>query len=180
MYYTVWRQVGGECYVAVLDSTDGLHWTRPQLNIYDHPELADNNVVIDTVSDGFFIFYDTNPDCPAEERYKGLASSHFDPTNWPQKPGGLWCFTSPDGYHFKPSHLVCVKGYFDSLNTAFWDGEKYTCYIRNYHNIPGGVFTDGFTDYNERKQILFSTANEGIRDVRIMYSTDFRNWTEPD
>ena len=179
MYYTTWRRTGG-AYVAVIESTDGLHWTRPELNIYDHPELAENNAVIDKVTDGLFVFYDTNPACPAQEKYKAFSRCHFNPENWTELPGGLWCFTSPDGYHFKVSHLMATYGMFDSLNVAYWDGERYVCYIRNFHNIPGGIMTDGIEDYNRRKEVPEALLNEGIRDVRVMYSTDFRNWTEPE
>ena len=179
MYYTTWKRTGG-AYVAVIESTDGLHWTRPVLNIYEHPELADNNVVIDKVTDGLFVFYDTNPDCPLEEKYKAFSRCHFNPENWTELPGGLWCFTSPDGYHFKVSHLMATYGMFDSLNVAYWDGEKYVCYIRNFHKIPGGIMTDGIEDYNRRQEVPQVLLNEGIRDVRVMYSTDFRNWTEPE
>ena len=178
MYYTTWKRNGG-AYVAVIESADGLHWTKPQLNIYDHPELTDNNAVINRVSDGIFVFCDTNPNCPAEEKYKAFCRCNLNPNDWTDKTGGLWCFTSPDGYHFKVSHLMTVCGTFDSLNVAFWDGERYVCYIRNSHEIPGGVFTDGITDFNRRSEVTLPVLNLGIRDVRVMYSDDFRNWTEP-
>ena len=107
MYYTTWKRNGG-AYVAVIESADGLHWTKPQLNIYDHPELTDNNAVINRVSDGIFVFCDTNPNCPAEEKYKAFCRCNLNPNDWTDKTGGLWCFTSPDGYHFKVSHWCLV------------------------------------------------------------------------
>ena len=177
LYYLPWHPTKGS-YVAVIESKDGLNWYKPQLNIYDHPELADNNVVMDHIPDGTFVFYDTNPDCPLEERYKATAKATLPDENG-KAQGGLWCFTSPDGYHFKPSHVMTVHGTFDSINTVHWDGEKYICYLRNFHNIPGGVMTEGITDYNVRHQVTLENLNKGIRDIRVMYSKDFHDWTEP-
>ena len=67
MYYMSWYDDCTKVYLAVVESQDGIHWTRPHLDIFNHPELECNNVVIDPLPDGCFVFYDTNPDCPAEE-----------------------------------------------------------------------------------------------------------------
>lgn len=71
--------------------------------------------------------------------------------------GGLLAFKSTDGLNWsrmgdKP---IISKGYFDTQNNAFWDktSQRYLCYIRDFHN--------------------------GVRDIRMSTSTDFRTWTEP-
>ena len=51
MYYLPWYEKCTEVYLAVLESDDGIHWTRPQLNIFDHPELEINNVVMDNLKE---------------------------------------------------------------------------------------------------------------------------------
>ena len=51
---------------------------------------------------------------------------------------------------------IITKGAFDTQNIAFWDPVRhhYWCYLRDFHN--------------------------GIRDIRVATSDDFRTWTEPD
>ena len=72
-------------------------------------------------------------------------------------PGGLWAYKSADGLHWSAlvDQPVITKGAFDTQNNAFWDPLRhhYWCYIRGFHN--------------------------GIRDIRVATSPDFRTWTEP-
>jgi hypothetical protein len=72
--------------------------------------------------------------------------------------GGLWAYKSSDGLHWSrlAEKPVITKGAFDTQNNAFWDELRrhYWCYIRDFHN--------------------------GIRDIRVATSTDFRTWTEPE
>jgi hypothetical protein len=73
-------------------------------------------------------------------------------------PGGLLAYKSSDGIHWSrlTEKPIITKGAFDTQNNAFWDPlrKHYWCYIRDFH--------------------------QGIRDVRVATSTDFRNWTEPE
>ncbi len=72
-------------------------------------------------------------------------------------PGGLWAYKSDDGLHWSPlaDQPIVTKGAFDTQNNAFWDPLRrhYWCYFRDFHN--------------------------GIRDIRVSTSPDFRTWTEP-
>ncbi len=72
-------------------------------------------------------------------------------------PGGLWAYKSVDGLHWSPlaNQPVITKGAFDTQNNAFWDPlrHQYWCYVRDFH--------------------------DGIRDIRVATSADFRTWTEP-
>lgn len=165
LYYYVWSWGKSARYLAVIESEDGITWTRPQLGIYEHPELEVNNVCLDncgTVS----VFYDTNLDCPENERYKAVGP--YDREVEPGKTvGELWCYTSPDGYHFKLSHCITANGLFDSLNVAFWNAEtsEYYCFYRNMHRANGSD-SSGWN-------------NDDIRDIRVICSQDFYNWSEP-
>lgn len=72
-------------------------------------------------------------------------------------PGGLFAFKSSDGVHWTRlgEGPIITKGAFDTQNNAFWDPirKHYWCYVRDFHN--------------------------GVRDIRVSTSPDFRNWTEP-
>lgn len=162
LYYISWNpyeeNAQFDMCCCVIESEDGINWTKPELNIYDRPELKKNNVVMTNVLDNMFVFYDTNPDCPKEEKFKALIKECIDH----ERPNKLWCFTSADGYHFERSHMITDHGYFDTLNTACYKDGKYYCFIRSFHNVT------------EREDINFA-----IRDVRVLTSNDFKNWTEP-
>ena len=149
--------------VAVLESKDGIHWTRPHLNIVDPPtpDWEVNNIVLGPTMDGAFVFYDQNPACPPEEKYKAVGQARA-PHDGQDSVHGLWCWVSPDGYHFTLSHLLSTKGHFDSLNTMFWADGKYHCYFRGFHNIDPNL-----------------TISKATRDVRYMYSEDMYHWSEP-
>lgn len=115
MYYTVWKWGGGD-YTALIESKDGIEWARPNLKLFLHPELEINNACIDAGTR--FVFYDTNPDCPKNERYKALGPYDEELENG-EKRHGLWYYVSSDGYSFTRSHCITNDGHFDSLNTAF-------------------------------------------------------------
>ncbi|MBR3504012.1 MAG: hypothetical protein IKO07_07180 [Clostridia bacterium] len=177
MYYQPWYEEDMTPCVCVIESEDGVNWFRPRLNIFKGHDIKENNIVIEHVKDGIFVFYDPNPNCPESEKYKAIGSaSMLHPDG--EKKTSLCCFTSPDGYHFTLSHPMTRYGAFDSLNTALWDGERYVCYLRSFHNIPG-VSKETSLDlgqiYSHEKVWLYAT-----RDIRVMYSDDFRNWTIPE
>ena len=166
MYYINWDvEDSKERYLAVAESPDGITWTKPDLGIYDHPELEHNNVIMDG-ADCIFVFYDTNPDCKPEEKYKAVSpyyntvdgKSHLE----------LWAYVSADGYNFTLSHPIAddTKGHFDSHNTVHFRDGRYACYFRSMHNESGEDVRDWGHNY--------------IRDIRVMYSDDFKSWTEPE
>jgi hypothetical protein len=201
MYYSAWEQtkkkhdddeVGSNVSrICVLESQDGMTWTRPNVGLYEYEGNTDNNIVIPEMDfrDNAFIFYDTNPNCPPEERYKCLADGIPAATEEDKyRPGamkrGLWYYYSADGYKFHCYGLVTACGNFDTLNTARWDGKRYVSYIRNYHNIDmdgvtGQCTAEGIEDIND-SNVPFANKNKGIRDIRVMYSDDFRHWTRPE
>lgn len=178
MYYIAWGH--NEIRLCVLLSRDGIHWTRPSLGIYEYQGSTDNNIVMneDMLTDNMFVFYDTNPACPPDARYKAIGQGkNACPDGIIRR--GLWCYYSEDGFRFRKSHLMTVQGAFDSLNTVHWNGTQYVAYIRNFHNIPDGLYPDGIHDINN----LIETEkelNKAIRDVRRMVSDDFIHWSEPE
>ncbi len=146
------------CYAESRDG--GLTWVKPRLGIIDFKGSKDNNCILDKKSfgrgwDNFMVFKDANPACPPDERYKGIGAH-----------GGLWCFLSADGIHFRKGWKIAVPGAFDSLNIAFWDKTRgeYHLYFRWLHNA-----TTTTPD---------KWGNNDIRDVRHCVSKDFKTWSE--
>ena len=140
-------------YTCTAESTDGIHWRRPELDLFEVRGRRVNNVVLTAAVGGrathnLSPHLDTRKDIPASERYKALGGGK----------GNLLAFVSPDGIHWNPlgDAPVITAGYFDSLNQAFWDGEReeYRAYVRDF--------------------------NDDGRDIRTCTSKDFRQWTEPE
>ena len=146
--------------VCCIESEDGIHWTRPELDIHSFGEYEKTNILIDLTDvpkmDNFHCFIDENPNCPPDERIKATFFCG-------DEEGYLWCWTSVDGYHFKPGWRMTNRGRFDTQNVAFWSAEfnQYFCFIRDFHDIPNG------------------DLNAGIRDIRYITSPDFKTWSDP-
>ena len=166
LYYLGWEMISSdatqhttsEIKVCYAESKDGIHWVKPKLGLREFNGSKENNIILDQTDnsfDNFFVLIDENPACPAEEKYKGIASSE----------GGLWCFVSPDGINFKKGWLITNKGAFDSVNVILWDmaRKKYMGYIRDFHD----------------KELVNHSRPSGIRDIRYIESTDCKNWSEP-
>ncbi len=141
--------------VCYAESSDGIHWTKPNLGLFDWPGSPENNIIWrgGPETHNFAPFIDTNPDCPPEQRYKAIGGTVTSK--------GLLTFQSADGIHWKPlsDGPVVTKGAFDSHNTAFWDPEynRYSMYVR-----------------------YFSEAQfKGLRLIGMSHSSDFENWSEP-
>jgi hypothetical protein len=151
---------GGAVYACFVESTDGVHWTRPDLGLFEFEGSRKNNIIwTEPGLDNFTPFLDANPACPPDEKFKAMSAgrSHV-----------LYGFKSADGIHWSrlsPEPAI-TAGKFDTQNNAFWDAERgqYLCYIRGFHN-PDGTSTDD--------------TKHGIRDIRVASSKDFRTWTTP-
>jgi hypothetical protein len=139
---------------CVAESKDGIHWEKPELDLYEISGTKKNNVILAgqaPSSHNFSPFLDTNPAAAPDQRYKAVAG--VDRT-------GLITYGSPDGIRWKKlKEGVLMNGAFDSQNVAFWSqGEAcYLCYFRTW--------SDG--EY------------KGFRTVSRTTSDDFINWSEP-
>jgi hypothetical protein len=138
------------CYA---ESNDGIHWTKPELGLFEFQGSKKNNIVLANAAPythNFAPFIDTRPGVPPTERYKAMGGTF---------PGGLGAFVSPDGIHWtmlrKEPVLKLEKMGLDSQNVAFWsESEKcYVCYLR--------------------------TVPEDVRAVARATSDDFVHWSKP-
>ena len=133
-------------YLCYAESLDGIHWRRPELGLYRFPRQGSNgsranNIVLhpDTPGlnvgpSGAAVFFDDNPDCPSDERYKIIGVGD-------RAGRGLYVMKSADGIRFSPlsDKPIVTEGAFDSQNIVFWDPTIKA--YREYHRIhlPGGV-----------------------------------------
>ncbi len=136
------------CYA---ESDDGLHWRRPDLGLFDFGGSKANNIVLtaevleevggDPVHTA--VFRDSNPACPADERYKIVCVG--------SKPAGLYALKSADGIHFSlmSREPIVTEGAFDSENLAFWDPvrEEYREYHRGFRDDRRDILTSASRDF---------------------------------
>lgn len=139
------------------ESSDGIHWTKPELDLFEVRGYTKTNIVLADaapVTHNFSPMLDTRPGVPADERYKAIGGT---------MRSGLIAMVSPDGIHWKKLReeavltpaMVPFKYMFDSQNLAFWSPteRQYVCFFR--------VFEDG------------------IRRICRSTSDDFLTWTPP-
>jgi hypothetical protein len=137
------------CYA---ESKDGIHWSKPELGLFEFQGSKRNNIVWDGVgTHDFTPFKDSNPACSEDARYKALGRGGG------QYKRGLYAFKSPDGIRWTlmSQEPVITKGAFDSQNLAFWDP------IRRL-----------YVDFHR-------TFSAGVRDIMTCTSKDFLKWTDP-
>jgi hypothetical protein len=127
------------CYA---ESQDGIHWTKPNLGLFEWNGSKDNNIVwLSPGTHNFTAFRDNNPAAPAEARYKAFGGFG----------GGLVPFASPDCINWKlvQDKPVITHGAFDSQNLAFWDTdrEEYRAYWRYFGDGVRAIRTATSKDF---------------------------------
>jgi len=182
MYYVVWNATYDGTEAFLLESPDGIQWERATVDNPGYPELEGNAIVIPGLEDGFYVFYDTNPACPPEEKYKAAARA-LGTYNGQENYRGLWSWTSADGKHFGNPRMITDYGTFDSMNTINFIDGRYVCYYRNQNGLgPNGEFVEceNANDIGGYCRRLAQNPRIAYRDVRVMYSDDFIHWSEPE
>ncbi|MDA0833646.1 MAG: hypothetical protein O2955_07820 [Planctomycetota bacterium] len=141
--------------VCYAESSDGIHWTKPNLGLWPWNGSKENNIIWMGAPEAhnFAPFIDTNPECPADARYKAIGGTITSK--------GLLAFKSPDGIHWTKmaDEPVFTKGVFDSHNTCFWDAGR-------------GCYTMFFRYFSEAEF-------KGLRLIGTAYSPDMLTWTDP-
>ncbi len=174
MYYKATDDIRRICYI---ESTDGLNWTRPQLDTNRYGGQSSNIVTSDdNRPDNLFVFYDTNPACAENQRIKGIYGQWGDGLFLEYSVGGLG-----NNFPFWPNEVKMMGNpastggcYFDTLNTVHWDANRgqYVAFVRGFHTDDGNY---NLTDPD------FVANNPDLmrRDIRVAYSYDCINWTTP-
>lgn len=144
------KQAAHPEFTCYAESSDGLHWHKPKLGLFEFMGSKENNIV--WAGEGthcFTPFKDANPACPAESKYKALSGSY---------QRGLHAYHSADGLKWQRTRPepVITDGDFDSQNLAFWDAER---------NL--------YVDYHRK-------GRAGVRDIMTATSQDFLEWTKPE
>lgn len=151
------RDGSGDEVYCVAESSDGVQWTKPELDLFPVEGHDRTNIVLANAAPythNFSPLLDQRPGVPRSERYKALGGI---------MSSGLMAFVSEDGLHWQkmqPEPVLQKKDVdfpymFDSQNLAFWSAaeQQYVCYFRVFRG--------------------------GIRRICRTTSADFRKWSEP-
>jgi hypothetical protein len=152
--------------ICLAESLDGITFRKPNIEKYDYNGTKNNNIIFmrEKAVDNFSVFYDENPACPMNEKYKALAELNLGGDSGGTK---LVYYASEDGIDFREMRYLDVAGTFDSFNVTFWDKEteKYYLYYRAFHSKDG-----------EDKLSWKKYKHGDIRDIRVATSKDFLTW----
>lgn len=169
---------------TLLESRDGITWSRRNVNRYVVCGEKENNVVTEpgvNFWDNFMVFKDTNPACPKDERFKGVTlydkkwseefeKSHPEFASLAKGGKALVCLVSADGITFKPGWKIMDYGYmglrFDTLNVGFWDPAR-----KEYHLYMRSIRASTYERYS---------GASSVRWVKHAVSKDFRTWSKPE
>ncbi len=130
------------CFACYAESTDGIHWTKPDLGLFEYQGSKANNIVwAGPGLDNFTVYKDQNPACRPGEEYKAVGSGK----------GGLLAYKSSDGLHWsllRPEPII-TAGAFDTQNIVFWDTVRghYWAYVRGFHNGLRDIRVATSTDF---------------------------------
>ena len=152
MYYHAWHITVRDgklhqphpLYGAYCESKDGIHWTKPAVDLFEFSGSKKNNIVwAGPGSHDFTPFKDANPNCKPDARYKAVARGKRD----------LMAYKSPDAIHWslmqdEPIITGCA---FDTQNLAFWDTVRgeYRAYVRHFKEGRRDIMTATSKDFRK-------------------------------
>jgi hypothetical protein len=183
MYYRGWPKVTPGKHDATDDaqvacyaeSTDGIHWTKPNLGLFERDGSKDNNIVwqsTDHIAHNFTPFKDTRPGVSADELYKATNGQIFDEK---ADRRGLFMLASPDGLRWRilSDKPLGLHGAFDSQNPVFWDQQRgrYAAYFRVF-------FKPDVPSRDNRGEELMVYKKGKLRGVATATSDDGVHWSE--
>ena len=144
-------------YVAYAESTDGIHFEKPELGLVEHGGSTANNITIPGKLGGSSIWID--PNAPPQERYKNQCKVYN-----PDVAMQLHMHGSPDGINWTFLRRIQFKwrGGWDTQSIVFWDPaiDRYVLYTRHWY----------------AKRHTTAEGNENYRAVRRLESDDLANW----
>ena len=144
-------------YVGYAESTDGIHFEKPELNLVEEGGSTANNIVIPNKLGGSSVWID--PQAPAAERYKNQSKVYN-----PEVAMQFHMHSSPDGLNWKFLRRIQIEqgGGWDTQSIAFWDPavNRYVLYTRHWY----------------AKRHRTAEGNENYRAVRRLESDDLINW----
>jgi len=176
MWYDAIDNEGGRwlCYAT---SQDGIHWEKPDLGLVPFQGDRHTNIVFPlerTEHEPSCVFLDTNPACPARERYKMACTL---------KPAGketaTYVGTSEDGLRWQMLPEPAFRAS-DTANICWWDDRlgRYVAYVRTWTpmRMVGRCETADFGHWG-KEQVVFGYDDEDQRALNKTLFSDMDFYT---
>lgn len=165
MYYRGWGQ-GRQPVTCLAESTDGVRWTKPDLDLIEFNGSRQNNIVFSGPNEGaahnLTPFKDASPACSPDARYKAVG--RLKPAGRSVAGSVLNAFQSPDGLRWTemPGNPLPLPGAFDSQNLVFWDAERrhYRAYWRSFAGEVRTIATSWSRDFAHWEEITDLTYGD--------------------
>lgn len=170
LFYRGWQVPEDPAVYCLAESTDGIHFERPDLGMHEWQGSRENNIFLaeEPYTHTFAPFLDTRPGVPRKERFKAFSRAHVGEGE-SSRPV-LMGFVSADGVEWDllRDEPIITDGAFDSQNVGFWsevEGKYVACYrtFRRKEEFESGVTGP-------------TTGAERLRSVMRATSEDFRRW----
>jgi len=147
------------CYAT---SSDGIHWTRPDLCLILYAGSRQNNIIL-LNNTGASVCLD--PAAPPHERFKLLTTRQIREGAWEQ---WVWGASSPDGISWTWNEQPLMKANSDTDNVMIRDGDVYRLYCRMWtggsilkgHRVIGYTESRTFGSFPAPRQILGPDAQD--------------------
>jgi len=147
------------CYA---ESSDGIHWTKPELNLFEYKGSRKNNILFRMIGPpgshsrvhGACVFKD--PTAPPEQRYKAVSQGLFDKMGpRPYYVAGMY---SADGLRWTRHVDPICKVFADSQYSGLWDPQlkSYVLFGRTFgrgRSIGRSASAD-FAQFKPLEQVL--------------------------
>ena len=153
MYYATY-DTKDDVKICYAYSQDGINWDKPDVNVVNYNGSARNNILLNSshnITNGFFVFKDTNSNTQIAEKYKAVAVKNDN---------SIVSYVSHDGIIWQEKSVL-DKGIVSeinspaTINSAFWSEEQqqYFCY--------------------------FVQSNRDSQHIAVTTSKDFEKWSKP-
>ena len=138
---------------AYAESSDGIHFTLPELNRHPYRDARIKNIVApDIRSPSVWL----DPRATPEHRYRSQCKG---------AGGKLDFYSSPDGIRWRPTHSVAI-GDCDTQSIVFWDSslERYVLYTRRWIRFQG----DSEKNFRTHRRLESKNLIEWNNDVTVL------------
>lgn len=146
--------------VAYAESTDGLRFTKPVLNLVEWNGTRANNLILPSdpaqgTLGGGSIWRDDNPSAAPDARYKSWTKFYAKPGAPRRGPHAVW--NSPDGLRWMidPRKMTGLRAA-DTQPSWFWDPrvKRYVAYSREWVRDRASGFGARMASYNESDDMI--------------------------
>lgn len=142
--------------ICIATSEDGLHWTRPELDVVNFKGVDGKNNIISEQWNGVGFEYRDGTYYLLADRLIAPDGETVDKT--------MHFYTSTDGIHFTEDTSVSIPFFCDSQNQILWDpyAKKYRFYLRSWERNTS-VLRKNLHSNNFYRMVSYCETGQNLR-----------------